>query len=125
MCHNVPQNTAPQVRLSGKSLRHCRQLRGSLACDRGRLDRHCDVEQITPASRRPDQAVVVVAELLAQFPDALKERVIAYGDVGPRGFEKLLFGHEPPGMLNKIAEYLERLGAQVDLLIADAQTSAR
>jgi hypothetical protein len=35
-----------------------------------------------------------------------------------------LFGDELPGMLHKVAKHLERLGAQVDLPIAGAQTSA-
>jgi hypothetical protein len=38
-----------------------------------RLWQDRSVEQITPAGYRLDEAVVVVAELLAQFPDALKE----------------------------------------------------
>jgi hypothetical protein len=89
-----------------------------------RLRRHRGVEEITTARHCLDQAAIDVAELLAQFADALHKRVIAHADIGPHGLEKLWLGDEQPSVLRKIAQHLERLGPQVDFLIAGAQTSA-
>src|SRR5215468_5452596 len=36
----------------------------------------------------------------------------------PHGLEKLWLGDEPPSILHKVAQHLERLGPQVDFLIA-------
>src|SRR5262249_22010818 len=95
----------------GRGLRHLRQ--------------YCGVEQITAAGHSLDQLSIIIAELLAQFTDALHKRIIAHADVGPHSIEKLLLGHEPPDILREVAQHLERLGPQVDHLIAEAQASTR
>jgi len=84
-----------------------------------------DIQHVTAARHRLDQAAILITKLLAQLSDALHERVIAHAHIGPHGLEKLLLGREPPDVLYEVAQHLERLEAQVDLLIAAPQTSAR
>ncbi len=100
---------------------HCKSIRQALR----RLCPHRGVQQIAAARHRLDQAAVVVAELMAQFPNALHERVIGHRHVWPHRLIEFLLGHEPPGVLCEVAQHLERLGPQVDLLIARTQASSR
>ena len=67
----------------------------------------------------------VVAELLAQFADALHERVIGHNNVGPYRLVKLLLGHKAAGVLCEVTQHLERLGPQVNVLFARPQIPAR
>ena len=87
--------------------------------------RDCSVEQITAARYRLDKTVVIVAELVTQLPNALRDRVVGHGHVGPYGLVKLLLGDQPPGVLCEVTKYLEGLGPQLDIVVARAQTSAR
>jgi hypothetical protein len=64
--------------------------------------------------------VVGVSQFLAQFPDALDERVIRHGHARPDSLEKLLLGDEPPGARREVAKHLERLGPQADIPITFA-----
>ncbi len=50
---------------------------------------------------------------------------IGHGNVGPYGLVQLLLGNQPPGILGEVAQYIERLGPQRDILVACAQASAR
>jgi hypothetical protein len=92
---------------------------------RERRNRHFGIQQIAAASQRSYETAGIVAELLAQFVDALNERVIRYGNTGPHRLVKLLLWHEPAGVFGEVAKNLERLGAQVDIVVAGAQKSPR
>ena len=69
--------------------------------------------------------VLFVAELFAQLPDALHKRVIGHGNVRPDGLIELLLRYEPSRVRHKVAQHLERLGRQFNILLADAQASTR
>jgi hypothetical protein len=69
--------------------------------------------------------VVIVAELVTQLPNALRDRIVGHGNVGPYGLVKLLLGYEPPGVLREVTKHLKCLGPQLDIVLACTQTSAR
>jgi hypothetical protein len=65
-----------------------------------------------------------VAELLAQLPDALHERLIGHGHVRPHGVEEFLLRYQAPSVECEVGEHPEGLGRQVDLLAARARAAA-
>src|SRR5206468_3356655 len=69
--------------------------------------------------------VLIVPQLVAQFPDTLHQRVIRYGNVWPNHLVKLLLRDKASSVLHKIAQDLKRLWSQVDVLIRAAQTPTR
>ena len=52
----------------------------------------------------------VVAERLAQLPDAVLQNGIGDERSGPHGVEQLLLRHELPGMLDQMRKHRKRLG---------------
>src|SRR5262249_32381790 len=89
------------------------------------IRRNRRLKQISAPRHGLDQLVIIVAELLAQFPDALHKRVVTHGNVGPHLLKQLSLGHKSPSIVREAAQHLERLGPQVDLLIAGSQTWPR
>ena len=83
------------------------------------------IEQISTARNRFDQIVTVVAELVTEFPNALRDRAVRHDNVGPNGFVNLVLAHQPTGILCKAAQHLKGLRPQLDIDTSHAQASAR
>ena len=59
-----------------------------------RSHQDCGIEQVSTPRYRFDQAVIAVAKLAAQFPNALRDRAVGHNNVGPYGVVK--FSAWPP-----------------------------
>ena len=73
------------------------------------------IEDEAPANDRFQQLVVPISQGLANFPDALGQRVVRHESTGPRGAKQVLLGDQPAVVFMEVDQYLERLGAQPDL----------
>src|SRR5262245_65755459 len=76
------------------------------------------VQQVAAAVHCLDQTMPLVPEFVAQLPDTLHERVIAYDDIGPHCLIQLLLWHQPARVLCEVVQHGERLGPQVDIAIS-------
>src|SRR5436190_1880768 len=72
------------------------------------------VEQVAAARDRLDQPPVGIAEKLAQFVDALRERIVPHDDAGPSRSIEIILRYQMAGMHREVSQYLERLGAEID-----------
>jgi len=72
-----------------------------------------------------DDAVIAVAECLTDILDALDQRVVGAGGAAPDRFEQLLLGDESACVLDQVAEDVEGLRPQLDLLAVPKDGAAR
>ena len=73
----------------------------------------------------PDHRAVSIAELQAQFANALHEGIVGNRHIAPNGIVKLPLGDETSGVLGEMAEEKERLRPQLEVTSCDAHTAAR
>ena len=80
-------------------------------------------EYIASLGNSLDRRRQVIAERLADFFDALNERVVGYDDVRPDVVDQLILRDEPPTISNEIEEDIERLRPQWHLDLIASQAS--
>src|SRR5262245_14643569 len=95
----------------------------NMQCRTYRARRFC-IQDISAPGHRFDQAVILIAELGAQFPNALHQGVVRNRHVSPHRIEQLLFGNKTPDVSSKVAEHFERLGPKRNVLSTHANTAS-
>jgi hypothetical protein len=108
--------------LAGSRLVHCGQRFGRQLSARLKL-RDRNRKTVSSSWHGLDDFLVGIGDGLTHFADASRERIVGHDHVWPGRFDQLVFGHQAPGIPNKVAQYLEALGTQVDLAISSPQTA--
>lgn len=91
-----------------------------------RIDRDGGREEVALAGNQLDQLALIVAERGPEFPDALKQTVVADMDVRPDHIHDLLLGHHASGVAGQQVQEAERLRSEPDgVAVGTAQLGAR
>lgn len=70
-------------------------------------DCHSSVEPVTAARNCLDQVRAIVPEFSSQFTNALHERIVGDGQIGPNRCKNLIFGNKTTGILDEAIEHGE------------------
>ncbi|HKS60760.1 MAG TPA: hypothetical protein VJT13_03620, partial [Xanthobacteraceae bacterium] len=68
--------------------------------------------------------MVDIAELAAQFADALHQCIVGDCHAAPNRIVELLLGDQAPGVLGQVAQQTKRLRPQLEIASCDARTAA-
>jgi hypothetical protein len=61
---------------------------------------------------------------MTQLADAVHKGVVRYVNVSPYRLKQLLLAHQPPRSCDKVGDYIECFGSQLDKLAAPEQATA-
>src|SRR5215468_4215235 len=82
-------------------------------------------EPVAAARHGRNNDLLAVTDRVANLTDAAHQRFVGYGHIRPDRLEQLLLGHQAIGILHKIAQQLEVLGAKRNLAIGGSQRVPR
>ena len=90
------------------------------ASSAGRLDRGC-VEQVAAPRNGLDQALAVIPEGGSKLADALYQRVVGHGHIGPHRLDQFVLGEQAAGTAGEVGEQCEGFRAQGNGRAANTQ----
>jgi hypothetical protein len=82
-------------------------------------------EEIAAFRHGLDDLLILVVEGAPHLGDAMRERFLGYGDIGPHCGEQFLLAQKASGVLGEGAQEFEALRAQADLGFVAPETAAR